>query len=107
MHATPHSNFLPRCIFLFLVLRDVSTLRIAIEHNLNHQCFLTGIVYGKDLLDLTEHQIEQTYKVNVLAHFWTLRQFLPSMMKQNHGHIVTTASTVGKDPANKHIAKFY
>jgi len=47
-------------------------------------------------LKLTEHQIEQTYKVNILAHFWTLREFLPSMMKRNRGHIVTTASVLGK-----------
>jgi len=47
-------------------------------------------------MKLTDHQIEQTYKVNTLAHFWTLRQFLPSMMKRNRGHIVTTASIVGK-----------
>ncbi|XP_078489522.1 retinol dehydrogenase 10-B isoform X1 [Ciona intestinalis] len=54
-----------------------------------------GVAYCKQLLDLTEHEIENTYKVNVLAHIWTIREFLPSMLERNHGHIVNVASTVG------------
>nr|CAB3254195.1 estradiol 17-beta-dehydrogenase 11 [Phallusia mammillata] len=54
-----------------------------------------GVVFAKDLLELTEWQIEQTFKVNVLAHFWMLREFLPSMLERNHGHVVTLASVVG------------
>lgn len=29
-----------------------------------------GIVYGQDLLDLSEEKIEKTMGVNALAHFW-------------------------------------
>ncbi|CAK8673794.1 unnamed protein product [Clavelina lepadiformis] len=54
-----------------------------------------GIVYAKEVLELSEKQIEQTFKVNTLAHFWIVREFLPHMLKTNHGHIVTLASTVG------------
>ena len=57
---------------------------------------VAGIVYCKELLDLTEKQIEQTFKVNTLAPIWTLREFLPHMMDTNHGHVVTIASTVGE-----------
>jgi short-subunit dehydrogenase len=39
-----------------------------------------------------EAHIRQTFEVNTIAHFWTVREFLPSMIKQNHGHVVTIAS---------------
>lgn len=30
--------------------------------------------------------------VNLLSHFWTVREFLPSMIQKDHGHIITIAS---------------
>jgi hypothetical protein len=33
--------------------------------------------------------------VNSTAHFWTAKACLPSMMDNNHGHIVTIASSAG------------
>jgi len=33
--------------------------------------------------------------VNVNAHFWTVKSFLPDMMKENSGHLVTIASAAG------------
>jgi len=56
-----------------------------------------GIVAGKGILDLSEDDIEATFDVNILAHFWTVRAFLPAMMKANHGHIVSVASILGTD----------
>ena len=32
-----------------------------------------GIVSGKSLLELTDEQIEKTFEVNVMAHFWVKR----------------------------------
>lgn len=51
-----------------------------------------GIVFGKTLLELTDEQVQRTMDVNAMAHFWTLKAFLPDMMKENNGHIVTIAS---------------
>jgi short-subunit dehydrogenase len=34
----------------------------------------------------------KTFEVNLFAHFWIIREFLPAMIKQGRGHIVTTAS---------------
>ncbi|KAJ8321293.1 hypothetical protein KUTeg_001151 [Tegillarca granosa] len=34
-------------------------------------------------------------RVNLLSLFWTVKAFLPDMMKQNHGHIVNIASSAG------------
>jgi len=33
--------------------------------------------------------------VNCTSHHYTVRQFLPDMLKQNKGHIVTIASVAG------------
>ncbi len=65
-----------------------------------------GVVQGKAILDLSPEDVQQyvkriehtfvmaqssfsrTFSVNTLAHFWTLKAFLPEMIKQNNGHIV-------------------
>jgi all-trans-retinol dehydrogenase (NAD+) len=54
-----------------------------------------GIVSGKPFLELTEEQIRRTFAVNTLAHFWTLRAFLPGMVKRNKGVVVTISSAGG------------
>ena len=37
----------------------------------------------------------RTFNVNVVAHFRTIRHFLPDMIKQKKGHIVTIGSLAG------------
>lgn len=54
-----------------------------------------GIISGKTLLELTDEQIQMTYKVNALALYWTTRAFLPEMIRRNRGHVVTIASAGG------------
>jgi len=54
-----------------------------------------GIVTGKTLLEADDNLIEKTFNVNTVAHFWTIKSFLPSMLNNNHGHIVTIASAAG------------
>ncbi|KAF8484693.1 retinal short-chain dehydrogenase/reductase [Russula ochroleuca] len=54
-----------------------------------------GVVQGKLILDLSPEDIRQTFDVNTLAHFWTLKAFLPEMIKKKSGHIVTVASITG------------
>ncbi len=51
-----------------------------------------GCVSGRPLLDCTDEQIQRTIEVNTLAHFWTVRAFLPQMIEAGTGHIVTIAS---------------
>ncbi|KAJ3479327.1 hypothetical protein NLI96_g9138 [Meripilus lineatus] len=50
-----------------------------------------GVVQGKLLVDLKPEDVQQTFGVNTLAHFWTLKAFLPEMIKKNSGHIVSPA----------------
>ncbi|WVQ83557.1 hypothetical protein IAT38_005698 [Cryptococcus sp. DSM 104549] len=54
-----------------------------------------GVVKGKLLLDLTEDDVKDTFGANTLAHFWILKAFLPEMIRQNAGHVVTMSSVLG------------
>jgi len=60
-----------------------------------------GVVSGKPFLECTDEQIELTMKVNIMAHFWTVRAFLPDMLERNSGHIVTVSSAGGLIGTNK------
>lgn len=60
-----------------------------------------GIVSGRPFLDTPDHLIEKTMQVNVNSNFWTIKAFLPAMMKDGHGHIVTIASTAGLIGVNR------
>lgn len=51
-----------------------------------------GIVAGKPLTSLEPADVTRTFGVNTLAHFWTLRAFLPDMLRNDSGHVVTIAS---------------
>jgi NADP-dependent 3-hydroxy acid dehydrogenase YdfG len=33
--------------------------------------------------------------VNAIAHFWTIKAFVPHMAATNHGHLITIASSAG------------
>uniref|UniRef100_A0A8C0FS75 Estradiol 17-beta-dehydrogenase 11 n=1 Tax=Bubo bubo TaxID=30461 RepID=A0A8C0FS75_BUBBB len=54
-----------------------------------------GVITAADLLSTQDHQVERMFEVNILAHIWTTRAFLPAMMNNNHGHVVTVASAAG------------
>jgi short-subunit dehydrogenase len=51
-----------------------------------------GIGSGATILDGSEDFIRKTFEVNTISHFWMVREFLPAMIKKNHGHVVTIAS---------------
>ena len=56
-----------------------------------------GIVTGKYLLDMTENEIRRTMNTNGLAHFWTVRSFLPYMLKRgNECAVITISSLMGQ-----------
>ncbi|QDZ20895.1 short chain dehydrogenase [Chloropicon primus] len=50
---------------------------------------------GKWITDLSDEEINRCVDVNLLAHFWTVRAFLPSMIKRDSGHVVTVSSVAG------------
>ncbi|NXL63282.1 RDHE2 dehydrogenase, partial [Chordeiles acutipennis] len=60
-----------------------------------------GIVTGKRFIDSPDSLAEKTMEVNVMAHFWTYKAFLPAMMASNHGHLVSIASSAGMIGVNR------
>ena len=54
-----------------------------------------GIVRPAELVEADESMIEKTIEVNLLAQFWIIKRFLPSMIEHNTGHIVNIASAAG------------
>lgn len=54
-----------------------------------------GIVHPKSILDTTAEDVERTFRVNTLSHFHTIRTFLPYMLKEGRGTIVTVSSVLG------------
>uniref|UniRef100_A0A3Q3MDS9 Short chain dehydrogenase/reductase family 16C, member 5a n=1 Tax=Labrus bergylta TaxID=56723 RepID=A0A3Q3MDS9_9LABR len=54
-----------------------------------------GIVTGKKFMDAPDSLIEKTVEVNTMAHFWMYKAFLPAMIANNHGHLVSIASSAG------------
>ncbi|XP_021251989.1 estradiol 17-beta-dehydrogenase 11-like isoform X1 [Numida meleagris] len=70
------------------VKKDIGDVSILVNN--------AGVITAADLLSTQDHQIEKMFEVNILAHIWTTRAFLPAMMKNNHGHIVTVASAAGQ-----------
>eukprot|EP01090_Pellita_catalonica_P020985 TRINITY_DN7726_c0_g1_i3.p1 TRINITY_DN7726_c0_g1~~TRINITY_DN7726_c0_g1_i3.p1 ORF type:complete len:310 (-),score=49.95 TRINITY_DN7726_c0_g1_i3:59-988(-) len=54
-----------------------------------------GIVSGKTFLECPDKLMILTMQVNAIAHFWTVKAFLPNMIKNNSGHIITLASAAG------------
>jgi len=51
-----------------------------------------GIVSGKPFLECSDNEIERSLAINLTAHIWTIRAFLPGMIEQGAGHLVTIAS---------------
>ncbi|XP_012150965.1 estradiol 17-beta-dehydrogenase 11 isoform X2 [Megachile rotundata] len=70
-----------------LVKEEVGKVTILINN--------AGVVSGMKFLDTPDKLIIRTMDVNVMSHFWTTKAFLPSMMENNKGHIVSIASLAG------------
>jgi len=57
-----------------------------------------GIMPCKPFFDHSPTELEQVFRVNVFANFWTLRTFVPKMIEANRGHVVTVCSAAGLLP---------
>ncbi|KAL4867835.1 hypothetical protein BDV12DRAFT_170663 [Aspergillus spectabilis] len=51
-----------------------------------------GVAHDGTILQKPEAKIRQTFEVNTISHFLMVREFLPSMVEKNHGHVITIAS---------------
>ncbi|XP_048365256.1 estradiol 17-beta-dehydrogenase 11-like [Sphaerodactylus townsendi] len=69
------------------VKKDIGDISILINN--------AGVIATGHLLSIKDEQIQSMFEVNALAHYWTVKAFLPAMLERNHGHIVTVASCAG------------
>jgi len=69
------------------VLEEIGPIDILVNN--------AGIVSGKSFLEISDEQIIKTFQVNALAHFWTVRAFLPKMIENRNGFIVNIVSAAG------------
>ncbi len=69
------------------VKRDMGKVDILVNN--------AGVVSGKPFIECSDAEIKKTMDVNIMAHFWTTKAFLPDMIKDNSGHLVTIASSAG------------
>ncbi|KAF2422765.1 NAD(P)-binding protein [Tothia fuscella] len=51
-----------------------------------------GIGAPHTLLDTSNEWVAKIFTINIVSHFWMVKEFLPSMIKKNHGHVVGLAS---------------
>lgn len=51
-----------------------------------------GITRPATILDMTDEFLNRIFKVNTISHWTTVKEFLPAMVRANHGHVVTIAS---------------
>ncbi|KAL1464185.1 hypothetical protein WDU94_003857 [Cyamophila willieti] len=54
-----------------------------------------GILPAQPILTVDPDEVIDVINVNLLANFWTVLAFLPSMVKRNKGHIVGVSSLAG------------
>ncbi|KAF2426501.1 short chain dehydrogenase/reductase [Tothia fuscella] len=54
-----------------------------------------AIINAKSILNLRPEEVEKTFRVNLLSHFHTIQTFLPGMLEEQRGTIVTVASVLG------------
>jgi NAD(P)-dependent dehydrogenase (short-subunit alcohol dehydrogenase family) len=67
--------------------------RIAKEHG--HPSILVnnaGVANAAPILKVTDKQLKQLFDVNIISHYYTIQAFMPNMIKENKGHIFSTAS---------------
>ncbi|KAF2703485.1 NAD(P)-binding protein [Pleomassaria siparia CBS 279.74] len=51
-----------------------------------------GTGTAKPILEVPESRLRAIFAVNLISHFQLLREFLPDMVRKNHGHVVSVAS---------------
>ncbi|KAK3348638.1 short chain dehydrogenase [Lasiosphaeria hispida] len=75
---------------------DIKNVCEKIRTEVGHPTVLVnnaGIARGRTIMEGTYADVEMTFKVNLIAPFLLIKEFLPDMVKHNHGHIANVCST--------------
>lgn len=52
-----------------------------------------GVAHAELIKDKNVDKMAMVYNINMVSHLYTIKAILPSMLKRNHGHIVTMGSS--------------
>jgi NAD(P)-dependent dehydrogenase (short-subunit alcohol dehydrogenase family) len=80
-------------------LSDSSAIRAVCEmvrQEVGHPTVLVnnaGLVRGQTVMEGSYADVEVTLKTNLIAPFLMVKEFLPEMVRRNHGHVVSVCST--------------
>ncbi len=55
-----------------------------------------GISHFKSFVECDETSFIETLQVNLFSSYWILKEFLPSMLSKNHGHIISISNSAGR-----------
>jgi len=82
-------------------LAAVEAVKTRVEEELGTVTVLinnAAVVHGKPLLNLSAEEVERSFRTNIMAHYNTLRSFLPGMIKEGKGTVVTVSSVLATLP---------
>ncbi|KAJ5556569.1 hypothetical protein N7494_000484 [Penicillium frequentans] len=74
---------------------EIRAICARIQEEVGHPTILVnnaGLVRGQTIAEGSYHDNALTLKTNLLAPFFLTKEFLPNMIKHNHGHIFSVAS---------------
>ncbi|KAI9157985.1 Dehydrogenase RED2 [Paramyrothecium foliicola] len=102
----PHASVKdhPRVSYFSCNISDSSAVAAAaqsIQEKIGHPSILinnTGVMQDAPILKTSEPLLRNIFNSNCISMWFTVQQFLPDMIKQNKGHIVTMASVCSFSP---------
>ncbi len=74
---------------------EVAKVAQSITEILGHPSILVnnaGIARPSRILDTPRRDLQRVFEINTMSHWTTVQQFLPQMIAENKGHVVTVAS---------------
>ncbi|BGP45082.1 hypothetical protein JCM10450v2_000899 [Rhodotorula kratochvilovae] len=87
--------------------QDVKDVALKVQKEVGHPTVLinmAGVVRAASILDMTQREVDLTYDINVKAHYYTSQAFLPHMIAEGHGHVITIASSTAYHQAATGVA---
>ncbi|GAA6040142.1 hypothetical protein JCM8097_002051 [Rhodosporidiobolus ruineniae] len=101
LDIAPPISDTPRNVHFFKV--DISSKEAVeaaakqISEELGHPSVLinmAGVVRAKSVLEMEPRDVDLTFDINVKAHYYTVQAFLPRMIEEGKGHVITIASAM-------------
>lgn len=87
-------------------LPSLSQAAEEIRETLGHPSILVnnaGIAHEHTVLETTAEQLQRIFSVNIISHWLTTNEFLPTMISKNKGHLVTVTSMSSYVPLPKSV----